>query len=81
MCRVNAEEGLAGDVGKRIELQGLLVSSSGLVQLIQPCEYIPFPNLCPYILGVECNGAIEVYPGFVQIVRRVQCLSLLRKSQ
>ena len=81
LCRVCADEALASNISKRIELKSLFVGSGSLVPLFQPREYISFPNPCPYILGVECDGTIEVYPGFVQIVRIVQCLSLLGKSQ
>ena len=78
---VYVDEALASDISKRIELKNLLVGSGSLVPLFQPREYIPFPNSCPYILAVECDGAIEVYPGFVQIVGIVQCLILLGESQ
>ena len=81
LSRVYVDEALASDISKRIELKNLLIGSGSLVPLFQPREYIPFPNPCPYILVVECDGAIEVYPGFVQIVRIVQCLSLLGKGQ
>ena len=81
LCRVCADEALASNISKRIEIKSLFVGSGSLVPLFQPREYISFPNPCPYILGVECDGTIEVYPGFVQIVRIVQCLSLLGKSQ
>ena len=51
LCRVYADEGLASDIGKRIELKGLLIGSGSLVQLFQPREYIPFANPRPYVLG------------------------------
>ena len=63
--RVDADEGLAGDIGKRIELKGLPVGSGSFVQLFQPRVYISFSNPCPYILRVECDGAIKVYSSFV----------------
>ncbi len=61
LCRVYADERLASDIGKRIEHKSVLIGSS-LVQLFHPREYTFFlPNPCPYILRVECDGAIEVY--------------------
>ena len=81
--RVYADEALTSDINKRIELKDLFVSSCGLIQLFLPREYIPFSRPMPMtlLIGVECNGTIKVYPGFVQIVRIVQCLSLLGESQ
>jgi len=49
LCRVFADEALASDIGKWIELKDSLVGSGSFVQLFQPCKHIPISNPCPYI--------------------------------